>query len=77
MLSAAPRVGIVTLSTGPTAITHSRHPNSRMVAQEAMLSCAAVNQMKLSMEILAGQRYPLETSNAVLNKEIGEIMEYR
>jgi hypothetical protein len=42
-----------------------------------MLSCAAINQMKLSPASLAGRRFSLEMINVVLNEETGEIMEYR
>ncbi len=55
----------------------SRNPNFRTVAQEAMLSCAAINQMNLSPESLVSCCFTLEIINAVLNKETGEIMEYR
>jgi hypothetical protein len=48
-----------------------------MVTQEAMLSCANINQMKLSPANLAGRCFSLEYINAVLNKETGEIMEYQ
>ena len=42
-----------------------------------MISCATINQLNLSPASLAGRRLPLEIINAVLNKETGEIMEYR
>ena len=42
-----------------------------------MLSCAAVNQIKMSPAKLASRRYPVEMINAVLNEETGELMEYR
>ncbi len=54
-----------------------RNPNFRMVVQEAILSCAAINQINLSLESLVSRCFPLEMINAVLNKETGEIMEYR
>ena len=42
-----------------------------------MLSCAAVSQLKLSPKILATCRFTIEMINAVLNKETGELTEYR
>jgi hypothetical protein len=55
----------------------SSNPIFTTVAQEAMQSCANINQMKLSPANLAGCCFPLEIINVVLNKEIGEIMEYQ
>jgi hypothetical protein len=63
--------------SGPVARTRSRDPNFRTVAQEAILSCVAVNQMKLSPASLASRCFPLEMINTILNKETGEITEYR
>ena len=42
-----------------------------------MLSCAAVSQLRLLPKSLATRRYPIEMINAVINKETGDIMEYR
>ena len=42
-----------------------------------MLLCATINKIILFPASLAGRRFPLEMINAVLNKEIGEIVEYR
>ena len=42
-----------------------------------MFSFATLNLLNLSPARLDGRRFPLEMLNAVLNEEIGEIMEYR
>ena len=48
-------------------MTRSKNPNFRSVAQEAILSCAAVSQLKLSPKILSTRRFPIEMINTVLN----------
>ena len=60
----------------PAQRTRSKSPSFRSVAQEAMLSCAKINQFQLSTRSLASRRFPVEMLNAVLNKETGELMEY-
>ena len=42
-----------------------------------MLSCATISQFQLSPRIIASRRFPVDMLNAVLNKEMGELMEYR
>ena len=42
-----------------------------------MLSCATINQLRLSPKNLASRRFPVEMINAVLNEETGDLMEYR
>ena len=64
----------------PSALAHRtriNNPNLRSFAQESILSCAAVSQLKLSPKILATGRFIIEMLNAVLNEETGELMEYR
>jgi hypothetical protein len=61
----------------PAYNTRSRNPNFRSVAQEAMLSCADVSQLKVSPRTLASRCFPFEMINAVLDEDTGELMEYR
>ena len=42
-----------------------------------MLRCETVAQMKISPKKLSSRRFPIEMSNAVLNEETRELMEYR
>ena len=42
-----------------------------------MLFCATINQLILSPKSLASRHFSVEMINAVLNKEIGELMDYR
>ena len=44
--------------SAPAHRTRSKNPKFRSVAQEAMLSCAAVSQLKLSPKILETCRFP-------------------
>jgi hypothetical protein len=62
---------------GPAYNTRSRTTNFRLVTQETMLACAEVYQLKLSPQSLASQKFPLEMLYAVLDKDTGELMEYR
>ena len=41
-----------------------------------MLSCATINQLRLSPKSLSSRRFPVEMINSVLNEEMGELMEY-
>ena len=54
---------------GPASKTQSKNRNFRSVAQEAMLRCATVAQMKLSPKHLSSRRLPIEMINGVLNEE--------
>ena len=49
----------------------------RAAAQEAMLSCYDVGQYRMSACVLASQKFSQEVVAAVLNKETGELIEYR
>ena len=53
---------------GPASRARSNNPNFRSVAQEAMLRCATVTQMKLYHKQLSSRRFPIEMINAVLNE---------
>ena len=61
----------------PAQTTQSKNHNFWSVAQEAMLTCATINQFQLSPRSIASRRFPVGMLNAVLNEETGELMEYR
>ena len=61
--------------SAPAHTTRIKNPNVRSVSQEAILSCAEVNQIKLLPKILSTRRFPFEILNVVLNKETGELMD--
>ena len=61
----------------PAYNTRSRTPNFQSIAQEAMLSCANVSQLNVSLRNPASRRFPMEMINAVLDEDTGELMEYR
>ena len=42
-----------------------------------MLSCATISQFQLSPRIIASRRFPVDMLNAVLNKEMGDLIQYR
>ena len=82
---AAPRVAIlppgpsVSKALSPVGLvvrTRSRNPNLRTVAQQGMISYAAINQINNSPASL-GRRYPLEIINAVVKEETEEIIEHQ
>ena len=41
-----------------------------------MLSCATINQLRLSPKNLASRHFPVEMINAVLNEQTGELIQY-
>ena len=49
----------------------------RNITQEAVLATMEIYEVKLRPRALAGRRYPAQMLNAVLNKETGQMMEYR
>ena len=61
----------------PAYNTRSKNPNFRSIAQEAMLSCADVSQLRVTPQNLASRSFPMEMINAVLDEDTGELMEYR
>ena len=67
--------GAKTLQDDGTANRTRSH--TRTVAQEAMFACADIMQLNMSPRKLAGHKFPIKMINAVLNKETGELMEYR
>ena len=64
----SPRSATDSLPNGPAQITWIKKPNFCSVAQKAMLSCATVNQLKLSPNNLASRRFPVEMINVVLDE---------
>ena len=56
---------------------HGLKPQIFVQRHKAMLSCATINQLRLSPKTLASRRFPVEIINSVLNEETGELMEYR
>ena len=56
---------------------HITISQTRTAAQEYMFKCADIMQLKMSPRKLAGRKFPIEMINTVLNKEIGELMEYQ
>lgn len=49
----------------------------RDITQEAVLATMEIYEVQVQPRALAGRRYPAQMLNAVLNKETGEMMEYR
>ena len=56
---------------------HRTISHTHTVSQEAMLTRADIMQLNMSPRKLAGQKFPIEMINTVLNKETGEVIEYQ
>ena len=57
--------------------SHRTRSHTRTVSQEAMFTYTDIMQINMSPRKLAVWKFLIETINAVLNEEIGELMEYQ